>query len=353
MPEEAEGEKDFADLSDKEIRELSEEFTELAPESISKSLGFDLSREFDGAEEREFEEEAREQIEKLLIGTRDALGRESDEERFLALAEVYNKAIVETLMGSEEGEEFETGLDFLIEQLRYALEGSRYGMRELGYENYYESLDDFAEEIVEAGRDGEVKEFFDGLDDDSQQAMLQRVMNPVTMEYYGYLEEHPRITDADEARGYADLYYELAELVGNILPQFIAVLQIVSGSEEKYDELKKMGSHNLLQILGSQKYGRFNFLCEGIDRELRNSIAHRDFKVDPIEEEIEFRDRGELVAELTYSEFEDEVRRLLALFNALWVFRLMVTFYRIQFLPGVIDELRSEVESLEDLGIGD
>lgn len=40
-----------------------------------------------------------------------------------------------------------------------------------------------------------------------------------------------------------------------------------------------MGLNDLLHKWGSKKYGRFNMLVEGINRDIWNSIAHRDFKV--------------------------------------------------------------------------
>jgi hypothetical protein len=267
------------------------------------------------------------------------LSKESEEERAAALFGAYNDVTEEMMMSSEEREEYGSGVDFLLEQLRAVLEGSREGMEELGFTEYFDLVGEFALEIVEEGPVGEVKEFFDGLEGGSQQMVLQRVMNPVILEYYEYLEEHEDITDADEARQYAEMYYELAELIGNILPRFLAVLQIVSGREETYDDLNQMGLNNLLQKLESKKYSRFNELADGIDRELRNSIGHRDFKVDPVEKEIEFHDRGELVAEHSYSEFQDEVFQILALFNALWIFQLLITYYRLQGLPEAIDEI--------------
>jgi len=191
-----------------------------------------------------------------------------------------------------------------------------------------------------------VKEFYDGLDDTSQRAALQRVMNPVIMEYYDYIKEHPEITDGEEARQYISMYYELAELFGDVLPRFVAVLQIVSGREEGYEDLKSMGMNDLLQKLESKKYSRFNRLAEGIDRELRNSIAHRDFTVDPVNDEMEFRDRGELVAEMSYSEFQEEFFKLLALFNAVWVFRMILNYYRLQSLPRAMEELREQSEGV-------
>ena len=332
-------ERDFSEMSDEEIRELSERFAEEAPEAMSEALGVDLLSE---GEEEEFEEEFPEQIEDVFLRFRDALAKETEEERTVALFEAYDEITAEMMMDSEEREEYDSGVDFLIEQLEATLEGTREGMKEIGYPGYFDIVDEFAVEIVEEGLLDDVKEFLDGIEGDSQQMVLQRMMNPVVMEYYEYIEEHKEITDSDEARKYAEMYYELAELVGKILPRFIAVLQVASGREESYDDLKQMGLNDLIQKLESKKYGRFNDLAEGIDRKLRNSIAHRDFKIKPAADEIEFYDRGESVAELSYSEFQDEVFQILALFSALWTFELMLTYYQIQHLPEAIEELREE-----------
>lgn len=340
MTEDSNDSEDFTDLSDEEIQHLSQEFTESVPEALGRTLGLDLFSGAGAGETDEFEEEFPEQMTGFLTGFRDAMAAESEEETAVAIFDLQSEMIEQYMMEPEERQEFDSGLTFLIEQLRISLKGSREGMEELGHANYFDLLDEFAKEIVEAGQAGDVEEFFDGLENGSQQMMLQRLFNPVLTEYYDYLEEHPEISSANEARHYADMYHKLGELVGDILPQFIAVLRIVSGREETYEELSKMGLNNLLQKLQSKKYDRFNELADGIDRELRNSIVHGEFMVDPIEDRIEFFDRDDLVAELYYSEFQEEVLRLLALFNALWVFRLMLTYYRIRHLPKAVENLR-------------
>lgn len=332
-------ERGFSEMSDEEIRGLSERFAEEAPEAMSEALGVDLLAE---GEVEEFEEVFPEQIEDVFLRFRDALAKESEEERAVALFEAYDEITAEMMMDSEEREEYDSGVDFLIEQLEATLEGTREGMEEIGYPEYFDIVDEFAVEVVEEGPVGEVKEFLDGVEGHSQQMVLQRMMNPVVMEHYEFIEEHKEITDSDEARQYAEMYYELAELVGKILPRFIAVLQVASGREESYGDLKQMGLNDLIQKLESKKYGRFNDLAEGIDRKLRNSIAHRDFKVKPASNEIEFYDRGELVTELSHSELQDEIFQILALFSALWTFELMLTYYRIQYLPEAIAELQEE-----------
>lgn len=340
MTEDSNDSEDITDLSNEEIQDLSQEFTEAVPEALGRSLGIDLFSGAGTGDPDEFEEEFPEQMAWFLTGFRDAMAAESEEETAVAMFDLQSEMIEQYMMEPDERQEFDDGLSFLVEQLRISLEGSREGMEELGYANYFDLLDEFAKEIVEAGLAGDVKEFFDALENGSQQMMLQRLFNPVLTEYYNYLEEHPEISSASETRQYADMYHKLAELVGDILPQFIAVLQIVSGREETYEELSKMGLNNLLQKLESKKYDRFNELADGINRKLRNSIVHGEYIVDPMEERIEFFDRGDTVANLTYSEFQGDVLKLLALFNTLWVFRLMITYYRIRSLPDAIENLR-------------
>ena len=346
MSEDSDEDRDLTDLSDEELEELSQEFTEAMPEAMDKAMGVDISSEMEEEEREEFEEEFPNQIEHILTGVRNALQEDSEEEQAVAMFEIYEEMTEEFFMSEEEreGSEGESGIEWLVEQLRISIEGSRDSMKELGYVEYFDIIYGFAVDVFEAGQAQEVKEFYDGLDDTSQRSALQRVMNPVIMEYYDYIADHPEITDAEEARQYIEMYYELAELFGDILPRFITVLQIVSGREESYDDLKNMDMNDLLQKLESKKYSRFNKLAEGIDRGLRNSIAHRDFTVDPVNNEMEFRDRGELVAEMTYSEFQDEFFKLLALFNAVWVFRMILYYYRLQALPQAVEELRNQSE---------
>lgn len=342
MTDDSEDATDLTDLSDEEIQELSEELTQAMPEALGKAMGVDLFGNIQDEKREEFEEEFPEQIEEVFFEFRDALRAESDEEQAVAMFDVYNQVMEEFMMDDAAQQAFDSGLEWLVDQLEVTVVSSREFMVEIGHVEYFNLMHGFVVDIVEAGQAGDIKEFYDGIERDSQQMMLQRVFNPVTMEYYDYIEEHPEITSASEARRYIDMYYELAELIGSILPRFIAVLQIISGRKETYDDLKQMGLNNLLQKLESKKYSRFNVLADGIDRKLRNSIAHRDFTVDPVDEEIEFQDRGEVVAELSYMEFQTEFFNLLGLFHALWVFRMLLNYYRLQFLPEAVEELREE-----------
>lgn len=334
--EEIEG-SDLEEMSDKEIEELSDELSETIPEALSKGLGRDIS-EIGEEEQQEFSE----QMKDILTDFREAYTKDSEEEQAVAVLDAHNRILEEQMMGPEENEEFDSGYAFLVEQLRSTLEDTREGLEELGYVEYFDLMNGFAVDIVEGGRASEVKEFFDSLENDSQQMMLQRMMSPILTQYLDYMADHQEVSEVEEVQEYTGIYYELSEFTGNFLPQFIAVLQISSGREETYQDLKEMGLNNLLQKLESKKYGRFNDLAQGIDRKIRNSIAHRDFKIDPVENEIEFHDRGELVAELSYSEFQNETFHLLALVQSLWIFQVMVSYYQIQNLPGVLDELKEE-----------
>lgn len=335
--------RDLADLSDEELGDLSQDFMEAMPEAMGKAMGVDFFSEIDEEEREEFSR----QIEDVLTGFRDALQKDSEEEQAVAMFEVYEELIEEFFMSEEDEEDFEgdTGVEWLVEQLRFSIEDSRKSMEELGYVEYFDIIYGFAVDVFESGQAGEVTEFYAELDDTSQQAALQRVMNPVIMEYYDYIRDHPEISDGEEVRQYIEMYYELAELFGDVLPRFIAVLQIVNRGEESYEDLKDMGLNDLLQKLESKKYSRFNKLAEGIDRRLRNSIAHRDFTVDPVNNEIVFRDRGDLVAEMCFSEFQEEFFRLLALFNAVWVFRMVLKYLQFQSVPRAVEELREESEN--------
>ncbi|ELZ80169.1 hypothetical protein C454_11176 [Haloferax gibbonsii ATCC 33959] len=335
-----EDEKDFTELSDEEISELSDDFVEGMREAVGIAFGSDVFGDIDENEK----EDLGSQIENLLLKYREAMSKDSEEERAIAMYELYDEFLTQNFMAPEDEGEFDSGVEVLVGQIRDVLEGNRKGLEEIGYAKYYDLMDEFAREIVEEGKLSEVKSFLDSQADGSQEMILQRLMNPVFTDYHEYIEDHPEITDDSEARKYAEMYYELAELTKKYLPHFIAVLQIVHGRENTYDKLNQMSLNNLLQKLESKKYERFNDLANGIDRKLRNSIAHRDFKINPIKKEIEFYDREELVAELNYSEFQNKVFHILAVFNAVWVFQLMLRYYRIQHLPRAFEELREEIE---------
>lgn len=332
------GMDDFGELSNEELQEMAEKFVDQFPRIMSEILGTEFPSELEEDEKRQFENK----IEGYLRDFRNAMTVESEEEQTIALFEVYDKA-TEDVIGPIDGEEFDGGLDSLIEQQKRVLEGTQKAMEELGHVEYFDLINEFAAEVVEKGQSSDIKKFFKDIENNSEQILLQRVTNSVLTDHFDYLETHQEITEADEAREYAKIYYELAELIATILPRFIAVLQIVSGRHETYDELKHMGLNDLLQKLESDKYARFSALASGVNRKLRNSIAHRDFKVNPVAKEIEFQDRNEPVAKFTYSEFQNEVFHILAVFNALWGFRLMVNYYRLRKLPKAVEELQKRV----------
>lgn len=328
--------EELSELSDKEIQEVAEEIAGEFPEAMGVALGVDVFAGVGEERQEEVEENIRSNLESFLTDFRDAYSRDSEEERIAGMSGVFT-GVVEQF--AEDPESVDNGFEFLVDRLRLVLEGSRESMEELGYVEYFDVMDDFAEEVVEDGEIDEVEEFYEHLGESSQQVVLQRIMDPVFTDYFAYLEEHPEITEASEVRQYADMYYELAELVSSLLPQFMAVVQIAEGREQTFEKLNRMGLNNLVQKLEGKKYSRFNSLAEGIDRELRNSIGHRDFITDPVNQELVFRDRGDNVAELTYKEFKNEVFHLLALLNALWIFRLQLQYYHLQKAAHIIEEI--------------
>lgn len=341
LPDNPEKKKDLVRMSDAELRQYSENIMDALPDALSQVFGFDIRREFNDSDFSKIGEKNREHIEEFLKSYRDALTMESDQDRAITIIEEYDKLVQATMMNSELRDEYSSGFDFIIDQQRNALELTREGLNDFGYGEFYSLMDDFVTDIVDANQLAVVQDFYRGINDDSQQMMVQRLINSILFHHIEYLREHPDISDADDARAYAELYYELAEMVGNLLPQFMAVVEIVCGGQERYDDLKQLGLNDLLQKLESQKFSRFKILSEGIDRRVRNSIAHRDFKVDPVNREIEFQDHGEVVSRLTYSEFEDQVDHLLAFCNSIWLFRFMVMYRRLQEHSEAFDDIRS------------
>ena len=324
--------KELGDLSDEEVQEISSEVMESIPKLMSESLGMDFRADID------HDEKATNELKEILLRFRDIGQIESEEEQFESILNFFDETVGQMFSQSDmtEGED-EGGFEILLNYYEESLYGAREDLDRWGYDEYFEKVDQLAVELIEEGKNQKVTDLYrDELDRNT--GIMQRFINPLVEEHLPLLE-NIEIEDATEAREYQDMYQEMAELYAGLLPEFISVLQIKKGDEHEYQELKTTRLHNLLQKLGSKKYEEYNIFAECLDRNLRNSIVHRDSKINPNSETIEFYDRGDFADDLSYKEFSEESRKLFSALYALWVFNSLLTYHQIKQIPEILEDI--------------
>ncbi len=317
---------------DKVSEDLFDEISENMPEVISDTFGVDPDDLFNEYKIKEGKSELVPIISDFLKGLKEAFNSETDLERSKKSIKVIDKYLKQIIEASDEEISHNFyGIDLLLEELRKLIKQYKVLAKERGYPEYFDIVNGFAKKVVfEKEKGMKMEEFYKNLEGHEVESISQRIYNPVIKKHSQYLNKKPKITNPEEARHYADIYYELTELSKKYLPIFMTSLEIAYGRKETYKKFKEMPLNNIVGMLGGRKFKEFNKLAKGIDVDLRNSIAHRDFKIKPSEEIIEFRNRGEIIGELSYAEFTERVFRLLTVFEAIVGFSIFVRYYLIR-----------------------
>lgn len=126
-------------------------------------------------------------------------------------------------------------------------------------------------------------------------------------------------------------YRESAATFELLIVRFIGVWLIANGQSVDWNALEQQG---LASHLGRASSGRFGphleALSRGIDRRVRNALAHGHPLVNSQSGKVEFHERSGLAAEWTAAEFYRNTRRLSACVFAMQAFdsQFQLVFYR-------------------------
>jgi hypothetical protein len=126
--------------------------------------------------------------------------------------------------------------------------------------------------------------------------------------YYAFLGIDALQVDKEAIDSYLEIYLELAGIYEKIISLISTLIQMTEMPNiSSYDRKR-----NLFQILFHVEKTGYKNIVDGFDRNIRNSLAHRAFKVNIIDNKVEFVDRKKKLT-LSYNEVQKRTRELSAL----------------------------------------
>lgn len=135
------------------------------------------------------------------------------------------------------------------------------------------------------------------------QTTLQKLSN-----YYSYLGEDFSQVNKEIIDRYLEIYLELAGIYEKIISLISTLIQTAELSNVSGYEGKK----DLFTTISHVEKAGYKTLVTGFDRHVRNSLAHRTFKVNIIAQKVEFIDRKKKLT-ISFNEVQNRTRELSAL----------------------------------------
>lgn len=137
------------------------------------------------------------------------------------------------------------------------------------------------------------------------QATFQRLIN-----HYNFLEKDFSLIKMKQVDGYLRIYDELSGHYEKFIALIAVLLEIlITNITPKYEDVRKRRLYE--NMLFVEKHG-WSVFTEGFNRNIRNAIAHKNYKIDLIKERIDFYDFKKALT-LTFKEVQKETRELSAL----------------------------------------
>jgi len=305
------------DLDEVDIDEASEEITDEVLKMMSQVFNQDFTSEVN----EENRQNAVDEVSDFLGDLIELSENDPDfDEVTELLVENYND-IAAGILGSDYDSEEDPFIAFfeLYEQVDEVMTGAREVHEKFGYPEYFDCIQSLSQDLVDAGKSNDFTDEVEAMSSESKMLLLQQALS----RYDDKLElilENPEIEDGDTARKYLRAYERECEFFKDTVALPIIAVELLEGNQPDLDDLrgKRLGTY--LDMVSAKSRSRINLLSDPIFAEYRNSIAHDDFLIDPVDNEVELLDGDDLVERLSFVELRDLVVETICLTQSLFLF---------------------------------
>ena len=191
------------------------------------------------------------------------------------------------------------------------------------YLDYIMLLEDLLKQIDEEDKIGLAGQFiWNFLYTNDAYALLQSAFYKMSDQYL-FLEKERQVSKKEQVNKYLEIYGELAGHFEKFVYLLVGLVKILNDKQvQEYLSVKKDRLFTNLEFL--RQFGNKN-LVSGFNRHLRNSVVHKNFKIDLINEVVIFYDISYKI-EKSFNELQKSTRELSA--NLLVMPNLFImTFY--------------------------
>lgn len=267
--------------------ELAEELTDEYLIEFSRLLGRDLTDEIsDSGLEAAYNE-----VEQLITELDTILEPNIDESEFRQfLLEEYNQ-ISARLLGLDDVEvDSLEGLQTILGTIDSVMEKARFQIETLGHPEYYDTIEELANQIIETENSNQHLETIIRSLDDLGEKKLQRIFVRLDQDME-FILENPEVESMATATEYLRMYERCCEQFKTLSPFIIYSSNVATGKPGDIENRLNDNLDTLINMCSARQ--RLELFARQFDNDIRNAIAHDDFLVDPVDESVEFPTDGE------------------------------------------------------------
>jgi hypothetical protein len=277
----------MTDSEDIDHEELAKEMTDEIVVEFSRLLGRDLTEEVpDSGLQNAYEEAERliEEIDTLL----EPDVEESEITQFML--EEYNRFSARVLgIDNIETDSLE-GLQAVFEAINTVLESIRFQIEKLGHPEYYETVEELVDLIIEQDDSNQLLADIIGSLERIGEGKLQRIFTRLDKDLQ-FILENPEVETEATATEYLRMYERCCEQFKTLSPFVIFSTNVIGEKTGNIDERLTDNLSTLVEMCSKRQ--RIRLLARPIDNDTRNAVAHDDFLIDPVNETVEFSTDGD------------------------------------------------------------
>ena len=205
------------------------------------------------------------------------------------------------------------------------------------YCQYLSALEELTAELTKEKKLGEVFSILSEFRYSNDMYIIVQVTLQKLIKYYEFLQTDFSVIKKKHVDKYLKIYDELS----GVYEKFLSLIRTLvylhkTGLKLQYDLVRKKGLHDNIKYL---KKTRWKILTYGFNKNIRNAIAHKTYKIDILKERIEYIDRARTMV-LTFKETHEKTRELSALllifphlFVSIFVSAISSMRESLQFIP--------------------
>ncbi len=322
---------ELSDVSEKEIVDTIMSIIEQLPSFLSKLSMGELELQFSEKDIKEMREQLPEKLTKGLQIAKQIESIQiepiSEKEKILRSYSLINELFHLTNMVPSE----QDWLDFVIDELEPVLTipTDLSYLQNTKYLEYISAMNKLGLKLCQKGKYPVVKSFFSDISiTDDEYIILQGFFN-CTINHYSNLQKgqhyisklcallfstHRQTVRKSQINKYIEIYFDLAGHYEKYLRVLVGLLEISENKMPDYFNIRNRGLSNNHKSVGK----KCKILTEDFDVHIRNSIAHKSFKLDLDNESVEFIDKQDKI-QISYSHFSNKFKDLSALVIALFL----------------------------------
>lgn len=280
----------MTDSEDIDPEELAEDLTDEALVEFSRLFGRDLTEEISDTGLQNAYEEA-ERLVKELDTLLEPDVEESEISQFML--KEYNRFSARVLGIEDVDTESLKGLEGVFEAIGTVLERVRFQIEKLGHPEYYETVEELVELIIEQDDSDQLLAEIIGSLEGIGEGKLQRIFIRLDQDLQ-FILENPEIETEETATEYLRMYERCCEQFKTLSPFVIYSANVTTGKKADIEDRLDDNLGTLVTMCSTRQ--RIKIFARQIDNDIRNAVAHDDFLIDPIDKGVEFSIDGDTEA---------------------------------------------------------